>query len=127
MAKFILDKESGTFIPAPSGEEHKDRTEAAIPESSVELIDKGGVNLASGEPGLPDEPVETFRRLTDLSVFQVTDSSTGKIMMMISGYALQIKFNRDAITSAADVEQCAEGIKKMFYGVIMEQLIGDGK
>jgi predicted aconitase len=135
MGNFVLDKKTGTFVPAPSETEEKvkdmaeaGKVDAGEIKDAVDIMNKTTqVKLASDASGLPNEPTETFKRLSDLSVFQVIDQPTGKVLCIISGYALQIKFNREAITSAADVEQCAEGLKKMFYNAIMDQILGDDK
>lgn len=121
---FVLDKETGTFVEETPLKVQEQQKESVINNESgnVDIVNQGGPNIIPGG-GLEDEPTESFKRLTDLSVFQIVDKPTGKVMGIISGYALQIKFNRQAITSAADVEQCAEGIKKLFYGIIMDQLL----
>lgn len=116
---YRLNKEKGTFEEVPE-----------ISESVVEKAvfrESGDMSIVPervGSAPMQDEPTESFRRLSDLSVFQIVDKDTGKVMGIISGYALQIKFNREAITSTADVEQCAEGVKKLFYNIIMDQLLG---
>ncbi len=123
---FVLDRESGTFVRTPDDNEVREvRKSASKPlENAVDIVKKDQPNIVGGSsPGMPGEKTETFRTLTDLSVFQVDDRQTGKPLCIISGYALQIKFNRDAITCAADVEQAAEGLKKMFYNIIMDQLL----
>lgn len=133
MGKYVLNKETGTFVPAPSETDGKvkdvaeaGKVDAGEIKDAIDIMNKTTqVRLASDASGLPGEPTETFRRLSDLSVFQVIDQPTGKVLCIISGYALQIKFNREAITSAADVEQCAEGLKKMFYNAIMDQILGE--
>lgn len=121
---FVLDKETGTFVEETPREAQEQQKEAAISNEpgNVDIMSQNKLNIVPGG-GLENEPTETFKRLSDLSVFQIVDKQTGKIMGIISGYALQIKFNRQAITSTADVEQCAEGVKKLFYGIIMDQLL----
>ena len=99
MGNFVLDKKTGTFVPAPSEAEEKvkDMEEACKVNAgeikdAVDIMNKTTqVKLASDTSGLPNEPTETFKRLSDLSVFQVIDQATGKVLCIISGYALQIK------------------------------------
>ena len=121
---YVLDKETGTFVEETPKEVQIQQKENIIEDKSdnVDIVNQGKPNVVPGG-GLENEPTETFKRLTDLSVFQIVDQQSGKIMGIISGYALQINFNREVITCTADVEQCAEGIKKLFYGIIMDQLL----
>ncbi len=122
---FVVDKENGRFVPEEElGDKREQKEEAAAsPGKQVDIMSKNQPNIV---PAMGDnEPIETFRRMTDLSVFPIVDKSTGKIMGIISGYGLQIKFNLEAITETADVEQCAEGLKKLFYGIIMDQILSE--
>ena len=123
----IVQKKNETnikVVPAAGPEQDMiARMECIMPPKYIKVID-GETNEELGDIKF-NEPLEVFRNLTDLTVFQINDKETGKPMCIISGYSLQIKFNREAITSVAEVEQCAEGLKKMFYNIIMDQLIGD--
>ncbi len=124
---FKLDPKTGTFVPTTSEENVAGMKENALQEND------NSVNMIKQDPNegekidLSDEPIESFKRVSDLSVFQINDKQTGKVMGIIAGYALQIKFNKDVITSVEDVEQCAEGIKKLFYNIIMDQLLESNK
>lgn len=121
-----MDKETGRFVPEeslkPSSENREELSN--MPDRQKDIVNDGKPTIVT-DTGMSDEPTETFRRMSDLSVFQIVDKSTGKVMGIISGYALQIKFNLEAITETADVEQCAEGLKKLFYGIIMDQILSE--
>ena len=45
--------------------------------------------------------------------------------MEISGYDLDVRFNRNVIKTVQDVESLLDGIKDLFRKIIMEDLIGD--
>ena len=123
---YVLDKETGRFVPEESLKPSSENREELVnmPDRQKDIINDGKPTIVA-DTGMSDEPTETFRRMSDLSVFQIVDKSTGKVMGIISGYALQIKFNLEAITETADVEQCAEGLKKLFYGIIMDQILSE--
>ena len=123
---FVLDRETGRFVPEETVEDSRNRKEEAVamPDRNVDIVNDNKPNVVA-DVSSGNEPVETFRRMTDLSVFQIIDKSTGKVMGIISGYGLQIKFNLEAITETADVEQCAEGLKKLFYNIIMDQILSE--
>lgn len=123
---YVLDKETGRFVPEEDLKPSREQKEEVVnsTDRQKDIINDGKPNIVQ-DAGLSDEPKETFRRMTDLSVFQIVDKSTGKVMGIISGYALQIKFNLEAITETADVEQCAEGMKKLFYNIIMDQILSE--
>lgn len=123
---YVLDKETGRFVNEENLKPSREQKEEAMnsQDRHVDIVNDGKPSIVA-DTGMSNEPIESFRRMTDLSVFQIVDKSNGKIMGIISGYALQIKFNLEAITETADVEQCAEGMKKLFYNIIMDQILSE--
>ena len=43
--------------------------------------------------------------------------------MEISGYDLQINFNRDKLQNIADIESMLDGLKDLFRRVVMQDLL----
>jgi hypothetical protein len=123
---YVLDKNTGTFVEVKSAEVVNEEKSKAAEESDnqIDLLKLEKKDEPTVVPANDNEPTETFRRMSDLSVMQIVDQSNGKVMAVIAGYGLQIKFNLEAITETADVEQCAEGLKKLFYNIIMDQILG---
>lgn len=65
-----------------------------------------------------------FREKSDLSVVQITDYDTHRVMGYIAGYGLDINFNMEELNSMDRVEQFLEGLKKAFRTVILEKALG---
>ena len=78
---YVLDKESGTFVEETPKEVQAQQKENVVENKgdNVDIVNKDKPNVVSGA-GLENEPTETFKRLTDLSVFQIVDQQTGKVM-----------------------------------------------
>lgn len=70
------------------------------------------------------EPEVVFNTLSDLTVLAIQTEDTHESLMEITGYGLDIKFNRDKIHSIADVESLLDGVKDLFRELIMKDLIG---
>ena len=65
-----------------------------------------------------------FKEKSDLSIVQITDYDTNRVMGYIAGYALDINFNMEELNSVERVEQFLEGLKKAFRSVILEKALG---
>lgn len=74
-----------------------------------------------------DEPLVTFREKSDYTVMQIMDKDTGNVLAYIGGYALDFSFNLNKLNSTARIEQCLDGIKKLFRQVIMDKILNNGK
>ena len=48
---------------------------------------------------------------------------THETIMEISGYDLQINFNRDKLQNIADIESMLDGLKDLFRRVVMQDLL----
>ena len=70
------------------------------------------------------EPEVVFNTLSDLTVLAIQTEDTHESLMEITGYGIDIKFNRDKIHSLADVESLLDGVKDLFRELIMKDLIG---
>ena len=64
-----------------------------------------------------------FREKSDLSIVQIIDYDTNRIMGYIAGYGLDINFNMEELSSVDKVEQFLEGLKKAFRSVILEKAL----
>nr|UVY05094.1 MAG: hypothetical protein [Bacteriophage sp.] len=74
---------------------------------------------------LENEPEVVFNSQSDRRFFSVKSEDGNETMMEISGYDLDVRFNRNVIKTIQDVESLLDGIKDLFRKIIMEDLIGD--
>ena len=74
---------------------------------------------------LENEPEVVFNPQSDRRFFSVKSEDGKETMMEISGYDLDVRFNRNVIKTVQDVESLLDGIKDLFRKIIMEDLIGD--
>ena len=70
-----------------------------------------------------NEPEVVFNALSDKRIFGVKSEENQEMIFEISGYDLQIKFNRDRLQTLEDIEGTLEGIKDMFRQLIMADLL----
>ena len=66
------------------------------------------------------EPEVVFNTLSDRRILAV---HTHETIMEISGYDLQINFNRDKLQNIADIESMLDGLKDLFRRVVMQDLL----
>lgn len=71
------------------------------------------------------EPEVVFNTLSDRRILAVQTEETHETIMEISGYDLQIKFNRDKLKSIEDIESLLEGLKSLFKQMVMEDLLNN--
>lgn len=69
------------------------------------------------------EPEVVFNTLSDRRILAVQTEETHETIMEISGYDLQVKFNRDKLKDIADVESLLDGLKDLFRKLVMEELL----
>ena len=87
----------------------------------VQLVDDNGIPeayLDSVSTG-----VMMFREREDYDIYQIVDERTNKPLAYIGGYALQISFNMDELKSMERVEQCLQGLNKLFRKFITDQAL----
>lgn len=72
------------------------------------------------------EPEVVFNAMSDRRVLAVMTEETNETIIEISGYDLQIKFNRDKLKDIADIESMLDGIKDLFRRLVMEDLLDKG-
>ena len=68
------------------------------------------------------EPEVVFNTLSDRRILAVQTEDTHETIMEISGYDLQINFNRDKLQNIADIESML-GLKDLFRRVVMQDLL----
>lgn len=89
-------------------------------QTPIQLVDE------NGKPEAYLDSITTgimmFREKRDYDICQITDQR-GHVLAYIGGYALGINFNMNELNSLAKIEQCLEGIKKLFRQKIMSQTI----
>lgn len=83
------------------------------------------------ENGLPESYLDSentgvmmFRELEDYDICQIADEKSGKVLAYIGGYALQINFNMAELRTMERIEQCLQGITKLFRHQLMTQNLG---
>lgn len=86
--------------------------EAGLPESYLDSANKG---------------IMMFRDFEDYDVCQIIDEKTGKVLAYIGGYALQFSFNMNELNTLERIEQCLQGITKLFRHKIMNQSLGSAE
>ena len=136
--EFVFDKKTGTMVPANGGisqlkpmadgmvppQFEKERAVNTTPQFGNYRVDDEKLELLekyAKELGL--EGILLFRQQTDYTICQITDERSGRAMAYIGGYALNIKFNMEELNTVERVEQCLEGIKKLFRSFIVKQAI----
>lgn len=72
---------------------------------------------------ITNEPEVVFNALSDKRIFGVKSEDDGTMIFEISGYDLQIKFNRDKLQTVEEIEGTLEGIKDVFRNLIMADLL----
>lgn len=84
--------------------------------------------------GLPEAYLDSvttgvmmFRERDDYDLCQITDERTGKVLAFIGGYALQFNFNMVELNTLEKINQCMEGIVKLFRHKIMTQNLRENK
>lgn len=127
MAKFVFDDKTGTLVQESA---RINKKEIVSPTSNkpdikaAKLID----DVTIQRPNIQvQESVLQFREKSDLTVFQIIDENTGKVMAYISGYALDISFNLQELKSVEKVEQMIDGIGKMFRKIVLDKIMAQNK
>ncbi len=84
--------------------------------------------------GLPEAYLDSvntgvmmFRERDDYDICQITDERTGKVLAFIGGYALQFNFNMVELNNLERIEQCMQGLAKLFRHKIMTQNLRENK
>lgn len=90
--------------------------------TAIQLIDDKGMPEAYLDS--VNTGVMMFRERQDYDICQIVDEKTGKPLAYIGGYALQINFNMSELTSMERIDQCLNGIVKLFRHKIMTQTFG---
>lgn len=85
----------------------------------IQLIDENGMPEAYID--FITTGISMFRDREDYSICQISDEKTGKVLAYIGGYALQFNFNMAELNTMERIEQCLQGIVKLFRHQIMNQ------
>lgn len=100
----------------------------------MQRIDKPSPIMLVDDKGVPEAYLDSvttgvmmFRELEDYDRCQITDEKTGKVLAFIGGYALQINFNMAELNTLERINQCLQGIVKLFRHKIMTQSLDRGK
>lgn len=94
----------------------------------MQRVDKPTLVQLVDNNGLPESYIDSistgvmmFREQQDYDICQIVDEKTGKVLAYIGGYALQINFNMSELRSMDRIEQCLQGLVKLFRHKIMSQ------
>lgn len=125
--KFVFDKASGTMKPEAEVETQKQARAGLPPQSVVTAHQQTGeisLDLTTEKPNVDlNEPQVVFRQNSDYTVVQVTDERTGKPMMLIAGYGLEIKFNMAELRTTAKIESLLDALTRLFRELIVQQAV----
>ena len=120
-SKFVFDNETGTLKAI---EVKTMPSQPTSPISSEEQVEEKKLDLSTHKPNIvTNESVIQFRENSDYSIVQVVEERTRKPMMIIGGYALDIKFNLAELRSTEKIEQLLGGLTSMFRKMILEQAL----
>lgn len=72
---------------------------------------------------MTEEPTVIFKLISDKRALAVETEDEHYRIMEISGYDLNVSFNRDLLKSIEDVENLLDGLKEMFRRLIMKDLL----
>lgn len=120
--EFSENKSIGVKSAAESSSKEVIKMKRVDGQTSIQLINEQGLpeayldSLTSG--------IMMFREREDYDICQIADEKTGKILAMIGGYALQINFNMAELTTLERIEECLQGLVKLFRHKLMTQAIG---
>lgn len=89
----------------------------------IQLIDENGMPEAYLDSDTIG--IMMFRERQDYDICQISDEKTGKVLAYIGGYALQFNFNMAELRTMERIEQCLQGIVKLFRHKIMTQNMGE--
>ena len=96
----------------------KDKPAPSIPKSNgrdiVRERQKHNLNL--------NEQVLSFKELSDRDIINILDDQTNTSLCCISGYDLHFSFNLHELRSVQRIEQCLDGLTKLFRNKITEEL-----
>ena len=130
MANFKFDPTTGTLQNVDL-QENGGLKEQSQP---VELPTKNEDNTSVGDVMekrtsniVTDEPLVSFRERGDYTIYQIIDKDTGVVLAYIGGYALDFSFNTKKLNSTSKIEQCLEGIKKLFREIIVDKILNNDK
>lgn len=77
------------------------------------------------EENISNEPQVVFNAMSDKRVFGVKSEETDEVILEISGYDLDIRFNRDKMRNIEDIEGVLDGLKDLFRQLILDDLLKD--
>ena len=87
--------------------------------TSIQLIDEN--DLPEAYLDTASTRVLMFRERDDYNICQISEEKSGKVLAYIGGYALQFNFNMAELNTMEKIEQCLQGIVKLFRHQIMNQ------
>lgn len=133
----IHEKEDDTKHPIPVIEQKKimdvkQNTANAMQSNVLQMVRVNKLTPIQlvNENGIPEAYLDSvtagvmmFRERQDYDIYQIVDERTGKPLAYIGGYALQISFDMSELNSMEKIEQCLNGMTKMFRKFIMEQAL----
>ena len=126
-SKYVFNKEKGVL------ERVQEPTKTPEIKPQVAFNNDGGELNIIKEKAAPTVNYDVkqnticFREKTDLTIFQIIDEKTGKVLAYISGYGLDINFNMNELKSVESVEQMLTGISKMFRNIVLEKIFNKEK
>lgn len=116
--------ENGRLVPKKEEKIIEQAKVDDVQQKSYALVDVNEVKRPNVQLS---EGVVQFRERSDLTVFQILDEKTGRVMAYISGYALDINFNLGELKSVESIEQLIDGIGNMFRKIVLDKIVAKNK
>lgn len=70
------------------------------------------------------EPTVTFKTITDRDIWNIVSETNGEVLIQITGYDLQMRFNIEYLRSMQDIEAAAGGVADLFREQMLEAILG---
>lgn len=125
MGKFRMNPLTGTLEKIPDVPVTKQEVQPVNEKEKVSLDDM--VKKTEAPKVNPNEGIVQFRELSDFTCAKIIDPDTGTELAAIGGYALDFWFNKKSLNSMKRVEQCLDGITKLFRRLIVENVLNNQK
>lgn len=79
------------------------------------------------KPSNTPEPHVSFKVESERDIYEVRSPKTDEPLIQITGYGVQMRFNRKYLQTIEDIEAALNGLSSLFRGLIVEQVLVGSK